>query len=203
MAKKKASKKETVKKGQGSFKKYILWYWGIIGAGILCVALIFLLASWGVFGKLPSFNILESPDTNLASEVISSDGKTLGKYYFEDNRTPVDFEELPDHLVNALVATEDERYFSHSGIDAWGTLRAVVFLGSRGGASTISQQLAKQLFTDQVSSNIGERIIQKIKEWVIAVRLERQYTKEEIIAMYFNIYEFGNQADGIRSAARI
>ena len=199
---KKASKKQTVKE-QRSFKKYILWFWGIIGGGVLLVALIFLLASWGVFGKLPSFEILESPDTNLASEVISSDGKTLGKYYFEDNRTPVDFEELPDHLVNALIATEDERYYEHSGIDARGTLRAVVFLGTRGGASTISQQLAKQLFTDKVSSNIGERIIQKIKEWIIALRLEQQYTKEEIIAMYFNIYDFGNQADGIRSAARI
>lgn len=199
---KKASKKQTVKK-QGSFKKYILWFWGIIGAGLLFVALIFLLASWGVFGKLPTFEVLESPDTNLASEVISSDGKTLGKYYLDDNRTPVDFEELPDHLVNALIATEDERYYRHSGIDAWGTLRAVVFLGTRGGASTISQQLAKQLFTDKVSSNIGERIIQKIKEWIIAIRLEEQYTKEEIIAMYFNIYDFGNFADGIRSAARI
>ena len=199
---KKASKKQTVKK-QESFKKYILWFWGIIGAGLLFVALIFLLASWGVFGKLPTFEVLESPDTNLASEVISSDGKTLGKYYLDDNRTPVDFEELPDHLVNALIATEDERYYRHSGIDAWGTLRAVVFLGTRGGASTISQQLAKQLFTDKVSSNIGERIIQKIKEWIIAIRLEEQYTKEEIIAMYFNIYDFGNFADGIRSAARI
>lgn len=199
---KKASKKATVKK-QGSFKKYILWFWGLIGAGILFIALIFLLASWGVFGKLPTFEVLESPDTNLASEVISSDGKTLGKYYLEDNRTPVEFEELPEHLVNALIATEDERFYKHSGIDAWGTLRAVVFLGSRGGASTISQQLAKQLFTDKVSSNIGERIIQKIKEWIIAIRLEEQYTKEEIIAMYFNIYDFGNFADGIRSAARI
>ncbi|WP_417362593.1 penicillin-binding protein 1A [Galbibacter sp.] len=199
---KKVSKKKTVKE-QGSFKKYILWFWGLIGAGLLLLALIFLLASWGVFGKLPTFEVLENPDTNLASEVISSDGKTLGKYYFEDNRTPVDFDELPDHLVNALIATEDERYYDHSGIDARGTLRAVVFLGARGGASTITQQLAKLLFTDKVSSNIVERIIQKVKEWIIAVRLEDQYTKEEIIAMYFNIYDFGNQADGIRSAARI
>ncbi|MDG3583304.1 penicillin-binding protein 1A [Galbibacter pacificus] len=199
---KKATNKKTKKNDQG-FKKYILWFWRIFAAGILFVVLIFLLASWGVFGKLPSFEILENPQTNLASEVISADGKTLGKYYLNDNRTPVNFEELPKHLVNALVATEDERYYDHSGIDAWGTLRAAVFLGTRGGASTISQQLAKQLFTEQVSSNILERIIQKIKEWIIAVRLERQYTKQEIIAMYFNIYDFGNNADGIRSAARI
>ncbi|MCM5662188.1 penicillin-binding protein 1A [Galbibacter mesophilus] len=199
---KKASTKKTNKKPQG-FRKYIVWFWRLFAAGVLFVVLIFLLASWGVFGALPSFEILENPQTNLASEVISSDGKTLGKYYLNDNRTPVEFEELPKHLVSALIATEDERYYDHSGIDAWGTLRAAVFLGTRGGASTISQQLAKQLFTEQVSDNIVERIIQKIKEWIIAVQLERQYTKEEIIAMYFNIYDFGNNADGIRSAARI
>ncbi|QLE01208.1 transglycosylase domain-containing protein [Galbibacter sp. BG1] len=199
---KKASNKKATKKEQG-FRKYIIWFWRLFAAGVLFVVLIFLLASWGVFGKLPSFEILENPQTNLASEVISADGKTLGKYYLNDNRTPVSFEELPKHLVSALIATEDERYYDHSGIDAWGTLRAAVFLGTRGGASTISQQLAKQLFTEQVSDNIFERIIQKIKEWIIAVQLERQYTKEEIIAMYFNIYDFGNNADGIRSAARI
>ena len=152
---KKVSNKKAKSKNQG-FRKYILWFWRLFAAGILFVVLIFLLASWGVFGKLPSFEILENPQTNLASEIISSDGKTLGKYYLNDNRTPVDFEELPKHLVNALIATEDERYYDHSGIDAWGTLRAAVFLGTRGGASTISQQLAKQLFTEQVSSNIVE-----------------------------------------------
>src|SRR5690606_30740374 len=159
----KVSQKETVKP-QWSFKEYILWCCGLIGAGLLVVAVLFLLGSLAACDSLTSFELLESPDTNLASEVISSDCKTLGKYYFEENRTPVDFDELPDHLVNALIATEDERYYEHSGIDAWGTLRAVVFLGQRGGASTISQQLAKQLFTDKVSSNIAERIIQKRSE---------------------------------------
>ncbi|WP_224488285.1 penicillin-binding protein 1A [Robertkochia flava] len=200
MAKKAASNKK--KKNQGS-RKYVWWFWRLFALGVGAVVLLFVLASWGVFGALPTFEILENPQTNLASEVISSDGKTLGKYYLSDNRTPVPFDNLPDHLVNALVATEDERFFEHSGIDAWGTLRAVAFLGSKGGASTISQQLAKQLFTDQVSANIGERILQKVKEWIIAVQLEKQYTKEEIIAMYFNIYDFNNNADGIRSAARI
>ncbi|THD69382.1 penicillin-binding protein [Robertkochia marina] len=200
MAKKAAPKK---KKKNRNFSVYIKWFWRLFALGVLAIVMIFSLASWGFFGELPTFEILENPQTNLASEVISSDGKTLGKYYLSDNRTPVPFDDLPDHLVNALVATEDERFYDHSGIDAWGTVRAVAFLGSRGGASTISQQLAKQLFTDQVSANIGERILQKIKEWIIAVQLEKQYTKEEIIAMYFNIYDFNNNADGIRSAARV
>ncbi len=160
------------------------------------------MASWGVFGEMPTFERLENPSTNLATEFISSDGETLGKLYLNDNRTSVTYEELPQNLVNALVATEDARYFDHSGIDARGTLRAVVYLGSKGGASTISQQLSKLLFTQKPSGGL-ERIIQKVKEWVIATRLERQYTKEEIIAMYLNQYDFINNADGIRSAARI
>ncbi|PNQ74727.1 penicillin-binding protein [Hanstruepera neustonica] len=185
------------------FQRYVRWFWKLFLGGILFVVLIFLLASWGVFGEMPDHTVLENPKTNLATEIISSDGKTLGKFYFNDNRTPVGYDELPKHLVDALVATEDARFFEHSGIDARGTLRAVVKLGSGGGASTISQQLAKQLFHGEGSSNIIERVLQKAKEWIIAIRLERQYTKEEIIAMYFNIYDFGNNADGIRSAASI
>ena len=164
---------------------------------------VFILASFGLFGSMPDHTALENPRTNLATEIISSDGKTLGKFYYEDNRTPVAYSELPKHLVEALVATEDVRYYEHAGIDARGTLRAVVKLGKGGGASTISQQLAKQLFHGEGSRNTFGRITQKIKEWVIATRLERQYTKEEIIAQYFNIYDFGNNADGIRSASRI
>src|SRR5690606_20726053 len=167
------------------------------------IALLFLLASWGAFGEMPDHTVLENPKTNLATEIISSDEKTLGKFYLNDNRTPVDYTELPQNLVNALIATEDIRFHKHSGIDGRGTLRAIVMLGSGGGASTISQQLAKQLFHGEGSKNLLERSLQKIKEWIIAIRLERQYTKEEIIAMYFNIYDFGNNADGIRSAASI
>lgn len=185
------------------FSKYIKWFWKLFLGGIAIVALLFLLASWGVFGPMPDHTVLENPSTNLASEIISSDGKTLSKFYLNDNRTPVDYTELPKHLVDALIATEDVRFHEHSGIDAYGTLRAFAKLGSGGGASTISQQLAKQLFHGEGSKNIVERALQKIKEWIIAIRLERQYTKEEIIAMYFNIYDFGNNADGIRSAARI
>ncbi|WP_242203407.1 penicillin-binding protein 1A [Aestuariivivens insulae] len=195
------TKKQTQK--TQDFSKYIRWFWMLFVVGILSAVLLFLVASWGFLGELPDHTVLENPKTNLATEIVSSDGVTLGKFYFDDNRTPVGFDELPKHLVDALIATEDIRFHEHSGIDARGTLRAFVMLGSGGGASTISQQLAKQLFTKQVSKSKLERAFQKVREWVIAIRLERQYTKEEIISQYFNIYDFLNNADGIRSAARI
>ena len=191
------------KKISANFSKTIRWFWVMFLALILSGISVFLLASLGVFGEMPDHTALENPRTNLATEIISSDRKTLGKFYFEDNRTPVAFSDLPKHLVDALIATEDVRYYEHAGIDARGTLRAFAFLGKRGGASTISQQLARQLFVGIRSKNTLETVTQKIKEWVIATRLERQYTKEEIIAQYFNIYDFGNFADGIRSASRI
>lgn len=196
MAKKRTNKKT-------NFSKQKRWFWLLFICGISLIPVIFLLASFGAFGSMPDHTALENPRTNLATEVISSDGVTLGKFYYEDNRTPVSFNELPKHLVEALIATEDIRYFDHAGIDARGTLRALFKFGQGGGASTISQQLAKQLFHGEGSRNTFGRITQKIKEWVIATRLEKQYTKEEIIAQYFNIYDFGNNADGIRSAARI
>jgi len=192
----------TKKEEVSGFEKYIRWFWILFLAGVFSIVLFFLLASWGAFGELPDHTQLENPKTNLATEIISSDGKTLAKFYFNDNRTPVPFNELPKHLVEALIATEDARYYDHSGIDGRGTLRAILKPGS-GGASTISQQLAKQLLHGEGSSNIFTRVIQKAKEWVIAIRLERQYTKEEIIAQYFNIYDFGNNGDGIRSASNI
>ncbi|WP_299523453.1 transglycosylase domain-containing protein [Winogradskyella sp.] len=186
-----------------NFSKYIRWFWMLFTGGILAIVLLFLLASWGLLGEMPDHTRLENPETNLATEIISSDGKTLGKFYFNDNRTPVGYDYLPQNLIDALIATEDVRFYDHSGIDARGTLRAFLQLGRGGGASTISQQLAKQLFTDQVSRNKIQRGLQKVREWIIAIRLERQYTKEEIIAQYFNIYDFGNNGDGIRSASRI
>ena len=200
MAKKKTTKS---KPNTLDFSKYVRWFWVLFLGGVLAIVLVFLLASWGVLGEMPDYTRLENPETNLASEIISSDGETLGKFYFDDNRTPIGFKDLPQNLVDALIATEDVRYYEHSGIDGRGTLRAISKLGAGGGASTISQQLAKNLFTKQVSSNIIERLSQKVREWVIAIRLERQYTKEEIIAMYFNIVDFNNNADGIRSASRI
>ena len=177
--------------------------WLIFLTPIFLVSIIFYYASIGGFGEMPDLEVLENPKTNLASEVLSSDGKTLGKYYFNDNRTPVTFEELPSHLVDALISTEDIRFYSHSGIDFKRTLGAALKFGKDGGGSTITQQLAKLLFTGEGSKDIVERLTQKFKEYIIAVRLERNYTKDEIITQYLNLYDFGNNGDGIRSAARI
>ena len=199
MAKQQTKKKQSPQDETTRHKKT---FWKLFAGAIGLVLLLFLFASWGFFGSLPDETSLENPEKNLATEIISSDGKTIGKFY-KENRTPVPFQELPDHLIKALIATEDVRFYDHSGIDAKGTLRAFVFLGSKGGASTISQQLAKLFFTDNVSKNKFQRGVQKIKEWVIATRLERRYTKEEIITMYFNEYDFLNQAVGIESASYI
>ena len=199
MAKRKTKKKTVSKK---NLKRHIKTFWILFFLGISLISLIFLFASWGVFGELPDETSLENPEKNLATEIISSDGKTLGKFY-KENRTPVQFEELPDHLIKALIATEDVRFYDHAGIDARGTVRAFAFLGTRGGASTITQQLAKLFFTENVSKNKLSRGTQKIKEWIIATRLERRYTKEEILTMYFNEYDFLNQAVGIESASNI
>ncbi len=187
---------------KSSDAKYTKWLLKLFLGGIVFIFTMLLFSGLGFFGKLPSFEELENPENNLATEIISSDGKTLGKFYRE-NRTPVKYRELPPDLIKALVATEDERFYDHSGIDARGTARAIVALGSKGGASTITQQLAKMLFTKTASSNIIMRLVQKSKEWVIAAQLERHYTKEEIITMYLNKYDFGHNAVGIRSASRI
>ncbi|WP_347173129.1 transglycosylase domain-containing protein [Polaribacter uvawellassae] len=190
------------KKKITNFKKYIRWFWGIVIGGFAFVLLLFLLASIGTFGPLPTFEELENPDNNLATEIISFDGKTLGTFAYE-NRTPIKFKDLPDNLVNAVVATEDERFYEHSGIDFRGLARAISKFGKGGGASTITQQLAKNLFTKRASSNSFKRIAQKLKEWVVSIKLERQYTKQEIIAMYLNTQGFLFNASGIRSASRI
>jgi penicillin-binding protein 1A len=184
------------------FRKYIKWLWFLILGGTGAVIIIFLLASWGVFGALPTFEELESPEKNLATEVITIDGKTLGKYAYE-NRTPIKYKDLPENLLQALVATEDERFYDHSGIDFKASLRMVVKMGRDGGGSTITQQLAKLLFHGEGSRSFLKRVLQKVKEYVIAIRLERQYTKQEILTMYLNKYDFLNQAVGIRSASRI
>jgi len=195
-------KNNTQKTADRPASYYIKQFWKIFGLGFLAVILFFLLASWGVFGKMPTFDQLENPDSNVATEIISADGETIGKFYLE-NRTPVKYADLPQHLIDALIATEDERFYDHSGIDTKGTLRAMLTLGGSGGASTISQQLAKNLFHGEGSKNLLMRIVQKGKEWIIATRLERQYTKEEIIAMYLNTVDFVNHAVGIRSASKV
>ena len=142
-----------------SYKKFLIWFWTIVLGGLLTIVLLFFTAASGGFGSLPTFEELENPQTNLATEVISSDGVTIGKYA-KENRTPVKFKELPENLVNALVATEDERFYEHSGIDFYSTARAVLKPGS-GGASTITQQLAKMLFTGKRSSNKIKRVFIK------------------------------------------
>ena len=199
--KKKTTKKK--KKGGNPFKVALRFFWSVFALGVLSVITIFSSAALGLLGQMPELKQLENPKTNLATQILSSDGVVLGKFYFNDNRTPIAFDALPKNLVNALIATEDERFFSHSGIDLKGTLRALAYLGKKGGASTISQQLARQLFVGVRSRNKVEAVLQKFKEWVMAVQLERRYTKKEIIAMYLNIYDFGYSADGVQSAAKI
>ncbi len=188
---------------KGKYRRSIKVFWILFSVCILFFVSIFLAAGFGLLGKMPEFRQLENPKTNMATQIYSSDEKVIGKFYYNDNRTPLYYEEIPKNLVDALIATEDERFYNHSGIDLRSTLRAVVYLGKKGGASTVSQQLARQLFTGVRSRNTLDAVIQKIKEWVIAVQLERRYTKKEILTMYLNLYDFNYNADGLRSAANI
>ena len=187
----------------GTYRRSIKLFWILFSIGILSFVSIFLAAVFGLLGKMPEFRQLENPKTNLATQIFSADNKVIGKFYYNDNRTPLYYEEIPKNLIDALIATEDERFYDHSGIDLRSTLRAVVYLGEKGGASTVSQQLARQLFTGVRSRNTLDAVIQKIKEWVIAVQLERRYAKKEILTMYLNLYDFNYNADGLRSAANI
>ncbi|MEX2597246.1 MAG: biosynthetic peptidoglycan transglycosylase, partial [Salibacteraceae bacterium] len=183
-------------------RKYIIIFWLLILLGLLAFFGTFFLAEKGFLGKMPTIEDLQNPRSDLASEIYSADGKVLGKYFYQ-NRTNAHYQDLSKHLVNALIATEDERFEDHPGIDLKGTLRAVIYLGKKGGASTITQQLAKMLFTERRASNTLVRIVQKIQEWIISAKLERYYTKEEIITMYFNRFDFVNNAVGINSAAQV
>ena len=182
------------------FKKYLVAFWLIVLLPFIGITFFLFLVSNGTFGELPTFEELENPKSNLASEIITSDHVVLGKYYVQ-NRTNVHYYELSPNLINALKATEDIRFEQHSGIDIRGLMRVLFRAGTAGGGSTITQQLAKNLFHDRPDTKM-RRIIQKIQEWIIAVRLERNYTKEEILAMYLNTVEFGSNAFGIKSAAR-
>ena len=151
--------------------------WSLLIFGLISFVSLFVLAGNGTFGEMPEFEQLENPNTNLATQIISSDGEMLAKFYFNDNRTPITYNELPKNLVDALIATEDERFYDHPGIDVRSTLRAIVFLNTRGGASTISQQLARQLFVGVRSRSIIQAVLQKAKEWVLAIQIEKRYTK--------------------------
>ncbi len=175
----------------------VKWIWGLMILGILVLGVIFVYISKT---QLPDTKELEQPNFEIATKILADDGRELGRA-FKLNREWISFEELNPVIVDALVSTEDERYYSHSGIDFRGTIRAIVFMGSKGGASTITQQLAKLFFTQRANSFLP-RLWQKFKEWVIAVEFEKRYTKEEIIAMYLNKYDYLYGAIGIGSAAR-
>ncbi|MBU4538822.1 MAG: transglycosylase domain-containing protein [Weeksellaceae bacterium] len=184
------------------WKKWVKIVWLSLIAVILGISALFFAVSQGFLGSMPDVKELENPDIYVASEIYSSDGKLLGK--FEKEKTqPVTYKELPPYLIYALQAKEDERFKEHSGIDLQSVARAVVYGGNRGGGSTITQQLAKLLFTDKVSQNKVQRAFQKLKEWVVAVSLEKRYTKEEIITLYFNKFDFLYNANGIEMASRV
>lgn len=178
--------------------------WTVFGIGIACIILFFFLVAKGVFGTMPTFEELENPQTNLATEIISCDGKVLGTYYIE-NRSNVYYSDLSPYLPQALISVEDERFEQHSGIDGKSLFRVAfgVLTGKkRGGGSTITQQLAKNLFPRDENLSTVRLVIRKFQEWITATKLEYNYSKEEIVAMYLNTVAFGHNAFGIRSAAK-
>ena len=189
-------------------KKIIVGLWSFLAVVILGITLLFLSIAQGWVGYLPDMDELENPNYKFASQVLSADGKEMGTWsYSKENRVFVDYNDISPYLIKALIATEDVRFTDHSGIDAKSLLRAIVKRGilmqkSAGGGSTITQQLAKLLYSE-VSGSELERLYQKPIEWVIAVKLERHYTKEEIITLYLNKYDFGYNAVGIKSAANV
>lgn len=188
--------------------KFSRYFWMTFGFGILCIVLIILFINIGWIGYLPPIDELQNPKNKNATEIYSSDLQLLGRYFLtKENRVGVNYNEISSNVVNALVATEDVRFYNHSGIDGWALTRAVILTGilqrkSSGGGSTITQQLAKQLYSPQ-ADNFIERALQKPIEWVISVKLEKLYTKEEIMTMYLNKFDFLNNAVGIKSAAQI
>lgn len=199
----KAQKKK--KKSLPEFKKYVKRFWIFNISAILFVFLLFFSISIGLFGFMPSFEELENPQSNLASQIYSADGVLLGTYFIE-NRSNIHYEDLSPNVVKALLATEDIRFESHAGVDYRGVARAIIktmLLQDRaaGGGSTITQQLAKNLFPREPNASKLQLIITKLKEWVTAIRLERNYSKQEIMAMYLNTVDFGSHAFGVNSAA--
>jgi penicillin-binding protein 1A len=178
----------------------VRWCWII---GLSPIVLVLLLVVVAFMSGLPAVEDLANPKINLATRIVSVDGKTIGTYY-KENREDINYRELPPHLIDALIATEDVRFLDHSGVDVIGLFRAFFKAGTDGGGSTITQQFAKMLFTERYESvSLPMRVFQKVREWIIACRIETLYTKEEIIVMYLNQYDFLNQAVGIKSAAKV
>ena len=192
------------------FKKYwkfFVIFWSVVLVGIIGVFVFFWLISAGKLGFMPTFEELENPNNRFASEVYFADGPIMNRYFEKENRKYIEYREIPQSVIDALIATEDVRFYDHSGVDVRGLFRVAKGLltanPSAGGGSTISQQLAKMLFPRESDLNVFELAIRKFREWVIAVRLEKSYTKEEILTMYLNKYDFLNLAVGISSAADI
>jgi penicillin-binding protein 1A len=175
------------------FWKIFLYSWGSI---FLLIFLIY----FGLFGKLPSIEELQNPSMMSSSEIYADDGSLMGKFYLKD-RINVKYQDISQNIIRALISTEDERFYQHSGIDIKSLLRAVIFLGSEGGASTITQQTAKALLGQESRKSVM-RMIEKLKEWIVAIRLERNFTKEEIITLYLNMVNYGDETYGIRNASK-
>ncbi|MEP6513453.1 MAG: transglycosylase domain-containing protein, partial [Parafilimonas sp.] len=182
-------------------KKSIKIIWRVFFISVGLFVLILLLANFGVFGKMPSIEELQNPSASLSSQVYADDGTLMGKYFLQD-RVNVNYNDISKYAVQALVATEDERFYEHSGIDLRAILRALFSFGSEGGGSTITMQTAKNLFTEKPSNNTVARSVQKLKEAIIAIKLERNFTKEEIITLYLNTVPFGDNVYGIRNASK-
>ena len=184
------------------YKPCLLWFWGLFIGGILTIWLVLWLITRGVLGYLPPLEELQNPKNTFASEIISSDMQSLGRYYRYENRVGVQYEDLSPNLINALVATEDVRFYVHTGVDFKSLFRAILKMGRAGGGSTLTQQLAKQLWSPR-ANNILERAMQKPIEWIIATKLERLYSKDEILLMYLNQFDFLYNAVGIQSASQV
>lgn len=189
---------------RGHYSKWIKPFWIIYGSGVLLLVILFSMISMGWLGFMPSFADLENPETNQATEIYSEDGVLLGKYFFE-NRSNCKYEEISPALINALIATEDARFYQHSGIDVRALFRVsfgLMTFSHKGGGSTITQQLAKNLFPRDPQASKAKLVFTKFKEWVVAVKLEREFSKNEIMALYFNTVDFGNNSMGIKSASK-
>lgn len=182
--------------------KWMLWLWGILVAGIIAIVVIFWMITQGMLGYLPPLDELQNPKNKFATEIISSDMQLLGRYYRNENRVSVEYTDISPYMIDALIATEDIRFYDHTGVDLKSLMRAIIKLGKAGGGSTLTQQLAKQLWSPR-ANNIFERALQKPIEWVIATKLERLYSKEEILTMYLNQFDFLYNAVGIKSAAQV
>jgi penicillin-binding protein 1A len=202
------TKQEISKTNFPSRNKFIVFFWSLFTIGILTIVMLFWMITKGWLGYLPDIDELQNPKNKYATEIYSSDMQLLGRYFYsKDNRVHVPYSAISPNMINALIATEDERFLDHSGIDGRALMRVLVktaILQQRnaGGGSTITQQLAKQLYSP-TANNLFERVLQKPNEWVIATELERLYTKQEIIAMYLNQFDFLNNAVGIKSAAQV